>query len=273
MPKQDQRPDTSEDEDDGEAGDKRRYRAPALEKGLDVLELIASETEPITLAEIVRRLDRSSGELFRMVQVLEYRGYIARAGGSEGYVLTDALFSMAMRQPAVRDLMEVALPHMRTLSAECGQSSHLARHSGSSIVVVARMESREAVGFSVRVGYRRFLPATVSGTVLYAFQGPSTRADWEADFAEQIKPEELRAFQRRAEQARKNGFHKAPSAYVAGVTDISAPLMRGDHAVAALTMPFVTTTTNRHTLEECVALLKRAAADISAELALGDASV
>ncbi|HEY4083093.1 MAG TPA: IclR family transcriptional regulator [Burkholderiaceae bacterium] len=252
--------------------EQRRYRAPALEKGLDVLQLIAAERAPISLVEIVRRLNRSSGELFRMVQVLEYRGYIARAPSSDGYVLTEKLFSMAMSQPAVKDLMELALPRMRSLSLESGQSCHLARPSLGQIVIVARMESSELLGFSVRVGYRRFLPLTVSGTVLYAFQNDETRARWELDFDRKLGTVDLPAFRRRADEVRRAGHASAASSFVAGVTDISAPLLRGGVAVAALTIPFVSATTNRHDLDECLAMLKTAASGISSELALGDAS-
>ena len=44
-----------------------RYRAPALEKGLDVLEFLASQSHPMTLSAIVKQLGRSHGELFRMI--------------------------------------------------------------------------------------------------------------------------------------------------------------------------------------------------------------
>jgi hypothetical protein len=47
-----------------------RYRAPALEKGLDVIELLAAEKSPLNLSAISQRLGRSSGELFRMLMVL-----------------------------------------------------------------------------------------------------------------------------------------------------------------------------------------------------------
>ena len=90
-----------------------RYRAPALEKGLDVLELLAAQTEPMTLTAIVKQLGRSHGELFRMVQVLEQRGFIEQEPGREGYRLTDRLFSLGMQQPRTRILLELALPVMR----------------------------------------------------------------------------------------------------------------------------------------------------------------
>ena len=55
---------------------KKPYSAPALEKGLDVLELLSREDEGLTVSVIAKRLSRSVSELFRMLVVLEQRGYI-----------------------------------------------------------------------------------------------------------------------------------------------------------------------------------------------------
>jgi len=78
-----------------------RYRAPALEKGLDVIELLAAEKAPLNLSAISQRLGRSSGELFRMLQVLEFKGFITTADNGTGYVLTNKLFALAMAQAPV----------------------------------------------------------------------------------------------------------------------------------------------------------------------------
>ncbi|MGH9454797.1 MAG: helix-turn-helix domain-containing protein, partial [Terriglobia bacterium] len=52
------------------------YRAPALEKGLDILEALAAARVPQSLSEMARLLKRSASELFRMLNLLERRGYI-----------------------------------------------------------------------------------------------------------------------------------------------------------------------------------------------------
>lgn len=57
----------------------RKYRAPALEKGLDVLELLSSHGRPMTPSQMSVTLKRSVSELFRMIQVLEFRGYIEQS--------------------------------------------------------------------------------------------------------------------------------------------------------------------------------------------------
>src|SRR5690625_6472748 len=95
--------------------DVRKYRAPALEKGLDVLELLASHGVPLTTSQMATLLGRSVSELFRMVLALEYRGYIALAEGREGYELTNKLFALGMAQTANRTLLDAALPIMNDL--------------------------------------------------------------------------------------------------------------------------------------------------------------
>lgn len=251
----------------------QRYRAPALEKGIDILELIATQPAPISLPAIVKALGRSTGELFRMIQVLQFRGFIEQSSDGSGYQLTGRLFALAMNQPSVKGLIEIALPRMRLLAAETGQSCHLVMHSQGQIVVIARVESSAEMGFAVRVGHRRSLPETVSGYVLYAFQTEHTRERWEELFDRSISPEDLAAFRQRAARARDVAWAKGRSTFVTGVTDISAPVLRGHEAAAALTIPFVQFIKSKGTLEDCLALLITAAREISGGLLLSDSRI
>ena len=73
-----------------------RYAVPALDKGLDVLELLAREPGGLTLNEVARALGRTSSELFRMVTALARRGYIEQGDGDR-YTLTLKLFELAHR--------------------------------------------------------------------------------------------------------------------------------------------------------------------------------
>ena len=45
--------------------DSDKYRAPALDKGLDILELLATQETGISRSEIAKSLDRSPSEIFR----------------------------------------------------------------------------------------------------------------------------------------------------------------------------------------------------------------
>lgn len=261
------------DADDDKSGDDRRYRAPALEKGLDILELLSTTNRPLTLSAIVGLLGRSHGELFRMVQVLQFRGYLEQDPSNDGYRLTDRLFSLGMQQPRTRSLIEVALPFMRELAMAAGQSCHLALHSRGEMVVVARMESSEQLGFSVRVGYRRPLSQAASGAVLYAFQPADVRERWEAMFDPRLTRAELAAFRAHADEVRQREVERTPSQFVEGVTDLSAPVMRGGTAAAALTMPYLHKLGPGMSEDDAAAAVVAAAARISEQLVEGDSRV
>jgi len=250
--------------------DDRRYKAPALEKGLDILELLSTTATPLTLSTIVTRLGRSHGELFRMVQVLQFRGYLEQDPATDGYRLTDQLFSLGMQQPRTAGLVEIALPVMRRLAMETGQSCHMALHSRGEIVVVARMESGEQLGFSVRVGYRRPLAQAASGLILYAFQSAEVRERWETMFDPPLKGAELAAFRARADAVRGRNVEAMASHIVQGVTDLSAPVLRGPAAAAALTIPYLSKIGVGMTQADATRAVQAAAAEISAQLVESD---
>jgi DNA-binding IclR family transcriptional regulator len=245
-----------------------RYRAPALEKGLDVLELLAAEKSPLNLSAISQRLGRSAGELFRMLQVLEFKGFITTADNGSGYVLTNKLFALAMAQAPVRSLVETALPAMRRLAQDIGQSCHVAVASEDQIVVITRIERPGDLGFSVRIGYRREISRAASGLVLFAWQNEDMRRVWLRRC--RLKGEAAAAFVERADAVRERGYHEAASDFVRGIVDLSAPILRGGIAVAALTVPFVHS--NPLVVEQARALEQvcAAARQISQELAHGD---
>jgi DNA-binding IclR family transcriptional regulator len=245
-----------------------RYRAPALEKGLDVIELLASEKSPLNLSAISQRLGRSSGELFRMLQVLEFKGFITTAESGAGYVLTNKLFALAMAQAPVRSLVETALPVMRKLAHDIGQSCHMAVASEDQIVVITRIERPGDLGFSVRIGYRREIARATSGLVLFAYQTDDVRRTWLRRC--RLKGEAAESFVQRANVVRERGHHEAASDFVRGIVDLSAPILRNHIAVAALTIPFVHSNPLQVEMSEAVGFVRAAAREISAEIVHGD---
>lgn len=245
-----------------------RYRAPALEKGLDVIELLAAEKKPLNLSAISQRLGRSSGELFRMLQVLEFKGFITTTESGTGYVLTNKLFALAMAQAPVRSLVETALPIMRKLTDDIGQSCHIAVASEDQIVVITRIERPGDLGFSVRIGYRREIARATSGLVLFAYQTDETRRQWLKRC--RLKGEAANSFVERANEVRERGHHEAASDFVRGIVDLSAPIVRGEVAVAALTVPFVHSNPLVKEMPEALEFVRAAAKQISNEIVHGD---
>ena len=88
------------------------YRAPALDKGLDILELLATQPQGLTRAQIVKDMARSPNEIYRMLERLVARQYVTRSASGDRYALSLKLFAMAHAHPPLNRLVNQALPVM-----------------------------------------------------------------------------------------------------------------------------------------------------------------
>ena len=245
-----------------------KYRAPALEKGLDILELLSSIDTPIAMPQIAAELNRSKSEIFRMTAVLENRGYIERVKGTENFVVTNRLFAIGIQNPAKRNLIEVAGAPMRELAESINQSCHLAVASGNQIVVIYGTEAIGYISFSVKIGHRLPLLESASGRTLLAFQASDTQEDWlkfESDKAKRA------AYRRRAAVIQNRGYEQAASEVVSGILDISAPILGepGRVPIASLTMPLVKHLKLKEEQRAAVRAVCETAGEISRQLGAG----
>lgn len=216
-----------------------RYRAPALDKGLDILELLSRHPGGLTQAEIARALDRSVGEIFRMLARLVERGWVTIRRPGDAYVLTLKLFELAHRYTPMDRLLTDALPLMKDLAASVHQSCHLAVLEGGRAIVLAQVDAPGEMGFAVRVGSTMSLPASCSGRVLLAFQAE----DELERLLERMEPAETKqvaALAKHLALVRSRGYEEMESTRVRGVHDLSVPILdpRG-HVLAALTTPYL----------------------------------
>ncbi|QUJ70229.1 helix-turn-helix domain-containing protein (plasmid) [Photobacterium sp. GJ3] len=62
-----------------------RYRAPALDRGLDILEVLAKQSGGLTRTELVSELGVSASQIYRMLERLVARGYVNRIEGGDRY--------------------------------------------------------------------------------------------------------------------------------------------------------------------------------------------
>jgi DNA-binding IclR family transcriptional regulator len=222
------------------ADDLERYRAPALDKGLDILELLAGEEEGLSQSEIAKALGRTPNEHYRMLERLVRRGYVLRSA-SDRYELTLKLFGLAHFHRPIRRLVSQATPMMRALAARSMQSNHLAVYDRAGVTIIAQMDAPGYWGLAIRVGARVDLFNTGSGHVLLAFRPEEARAmmiaEQEGMSEEQIRPEDI---EDRLEQIRERGYEVMPSLQSAGVYNLSAPVLGSDGAaIAALTCPYI----------------------------------
>jgi DNA-binding IclR family transcriptional regulator len=220
---------------------KRSYSVPAAEKALDILEFMAGQPDGMTVTELAGALGRSVHELYRVILVLEARGYLYRRAGSDRYRLSLKLFELAHQTPIVRQLTDSALPAMQALAPAAQQSCHLAVLSGHEALIVLQIDSPLPMRYSVMLGARFDFAETSSGVVVYAYSPDRVRRQLDAWLLQDGRPQtEVEQVGARAAAILKAGCEVKKSLAVGGVTNISVPVFDYlGHVVAALTVPYV----------------------------------
>lgn len=249
------------------------YATPALDKGLDILELLAQHPTGMTKSQMARELGRTVSEIFRMLLCLERRGYIAQLS-EENYSLTLRMFELVQQHPPTERLIADALPVMQRLADATVQSCHLGVLDRGRVVILAQQNAPSNVGFYVKLGTSVGLMEASSGYVILAHQDEEHRTRTLTEYRDVSHapiPADLDLHLRRI---RKTGYERSPSFIVKGVVNISFPVLNHlGSAVAALTIPYIQYATQFGATEEiAIRHLKKAASEITAAIGGNTAS-
>ena len=224
------------------ADEAERYRAPALDKGLDILELLAEQKEGLTRAEIMKALGRNASEIYRMLERLVARQYVMRSPGGDRYTLSLKLFALAHRHPPMQRFLTEAVPQMQRFADAAEQSCHLSVYDRGNLLVIAQVDGPGTWGLSIRLGSRVGLIDTASGHVMLAFQTEDERARMLAEHT-RVKGEIARSADELGamlEAIRQEGHLRKDSAQTFGVTDVTFPILGpSGQAIASLTSPYM----------------------------------
>ncbi len=245
---------------------KSKYRAPALEKGLDIIELLATTAEGLTQGEIANALGRSVNEIYRMLNCLQQRGYISLHKPADTYTLALKLFELSHRHPPMQQLIKEALPLIKGITRKLDQSCHLAVCHEDRMVVVAQTDNPGSIGLSVRMGAQLNLLRTASGLVILAFRSDEERKRILLTQTEDLDPPiNIDELEVRLAKIRKRGYEESDSQHVRGVRNLSYPVLDfSGETIAALTVPFLPRIDReKPTIMDARPLLRAAAGSLS----------
>lgn len=240
-----------------------KYRAPAVEKAIDVLEALAEHEGGMTIKDIAAAVNRSIGEIFRVILVMERRGLLYKNPSTDVYTATHKLLELGFRSTPAQRIGHIAYPIMYQLSRASEQSCHLVIAEPGRALVIAQQQGTGPTGFGVRLGALLDLQDSASGNVILALSDPQQRETLLN--GEKLRPEVAARLQHIAAA----GLEQRESLRSQGVRDISCPIFGFDSRVAgALTVPYLTLIDGSQQLDEdgTRELLVRASGQISAEL-------
>lgn len=154
---------------------RKAYSVPAAEKVLDILEFMSDRPDSLSPTETAAAMGRSVHEIYRVLLVLEARGYFYKRNLSDGFRLSLKLFELAHRLPSMRRLSVSALDVMQGLAPATLQSCHLSVMSGHELLIVLQVNSPLPMRYSVMLGAKFDFSETSAGTVNFAISPDGTK--------------------------------------------------------------------------------------------------
>jgi DNA-binding IclR family transcriptional regulator len=149
--------------------------APALSRGLQLLEILDSNPQGLNLTQLSNAIQSPKNSTSRLVQTLIDHEYVVRDDNTMIIRLTGKLLRMG--QPRLREvsLVECSLDSMRGLRDAVGETVQIGIPSGDEGIVMEQVMSTRAVRIGVDLGLRFGLHNNAPGKVLLAFRSAKER--------------------------------------------------------------------------------------------------
>ncbi|MBO9475221.1 MULTISPECIES: IclR family transcriptional regulator [unclassified Shimia] len=243
------------------------YSAPALTRGLKILEIVSKAPTPLSTQEIAAELGRNRNEVFRMIAVLEAEGFLEKSGAGFGYVTTSKLLEMGLNSPRIKDILEAISPMADQFSHLTGAPCQLVLASGDEMVVMKRWEPPLRMSISVPIGSRRPLEDSASGIVMLCAMNPFLFSETEARILQRNPDFQAKDLDAYRSELSQNGVLRFNSRFMEGIVDLSVPLVSlGGQLHGALTVPYANNATCEAAMEEIEAELLKIRNSIATSL-------
>lgn len=248
-----------------------KYFSKVIGKALDLIAILRSSAQPLSLHDLTVRLELTKSSVFRMLHTLEVSSYIDRDSAGR-YTVAPDLRAWAPGRLRTA-LVEATTPALRELSREFRETVSLAMHFENRVEVVATLESPHLIRMGNTVG--RIVPPHASslGKAIAAFQPEEVRDRLIRSygihrFTEHTITDEVE-LKKEFERVRARGYSTDAEESVLEGFCFGVPILGVDgHAVAAISVSSPKMRMRDEPLQKrLVAALRRAAERASETLA------
>jgi IclR family acetate operon transcriptional repressor len=206
--------------------DKRRDSVQSVDRALALIDVLATSPGSLQLTELAQRTGLNISTGHHLLATLVKWGYVARAPGRR-YALGARGLHLAQSFLKQVDLPRRAQPHVERISADTGETVHLAVLQGDAVVTLLKREGRHAVRVDTgAVGSSDAAHATALGKAMLAWLPEhEIRRILEATGMAAFTPNTITSVDALIEElrlVRRNGHAVDREEYQPGVTGVGA---------------------------------------------------
>ncbi|MUH35194.1 IclR family transcriptional regulator [Zobellia amurskyensis] len=155
---------------------KSTYNVPNLERGLSIIELLATQPKGLTLAEIIEKLSIAKSSAFRIVSTLIFKNYLQKNETTKKITLSRKMLTLGISSMNEQSLVEHSIDVMRAVRDELKESVMLGVLLGSTGTILEQVPSSYPVKLFVEPGTQFDLHSSVGGKCILA-NIPTDEAD------------------------------------------------------------------------------------------------
>jgi IclR family acetate operon transcriptional repressor len=142
----------------------------SIDRALDLLDILAAADGELALGEIATKAGLNSSTCHHLLATLAKRGYVGRNPRGRTYFLGARITELSNRRLKQFNLIDIAMPELRQLNIDTGESVHLAVMQGNALVTLAKLDSRLPVRVgSDEIGKANAAHATATGKAILAW--------------------------------------------------------------------------------------------------------
>lgn len=221
-------------------------------KALEVLDLVAASGRPVRFSDLMARSPYPKATLYRMLQTLVAQGMLAFDPARATYAMGLRLVRLAHAAWQQSSLAPIARPHLDRLSAQIGETVHLAQLDQGQVLYVDKRNARDPVPMYSQAGKVGPAYCTGVGKAMLAHLPEAAldqalmRQSWHPCTPRTLaSPEALRTDLARI---RARGHAVDDEEHEPGIICVALPILASDGGVLGALS--VTSTTARTTLAE-----------------------
>jgi DNA-binding IclR family transcriptional regulator len=249
--------------------------APALERGLAILEALARSRGGLTLSQLTRYLNLPKSSAFCLLRTLEQSGYIFRDIDTGKYSMSLRVCNLANLALNAISLRDKARVHLRRLSEETKLTVHMAILEHGSCVLIEKLTPTGVYPIATWVGKHLSLHCTAIGKAIAAYLPEDTLMTLISQQGMLRYNENTICSVKRLKQdlalVRQRGYALDDEEEEISVRCIGAPLFEDSNVIGALSLVGATNELDGNRLDALAQQIIRTASIISEQVRLPDA--
>ncbi|MCP1143527.1 IclR family transcriptional regulator [Lysinibacillus endophyticus] len=215
----------------------------SLQIGLNILEILAKEKEPLKFTEIQNLTSMTKSNLYKYLATLSQFGMIYRNPHTNTYTLGHKLVQLGNIALGHTSLIEMVIPYFKKINEQANLTVLLAVPSPQG-PLISYISSSVEYGINIGAQMGTHLPLNCStGIIFSSFEKNTIMKEWELEELMKFSKSELEQFKEAKEKTKQLYFATKKEPLVTHVSSFSVPILNFDEELlGAITVVGITET-------------------------------